>query len=87
MSAILFEKIMVALDAKPNDAGLTEFLSSLHWPLGLQQEMLRSMKMIPIRFFIFDDSGSVRFHTSCSLNFFKKKLLANLLIDGHIRWP
>ena len=60
-----FENIMAALEAKTNEAGLTAFLSSLHWPLGLQHEVLQSLKSIPIRFFIFDDSGSVSLHTSC----------------------
>jgi len=54
-----FENIMAALEAKTNEAGLTAFLSSLHWPLGLQHEVLQSLKSIPIRFFIFDDSGSM----------------------------
>eukprot|EP01036_Dinobryon_divergens_P034349 gene34349-44370_t len=52
-------EIESALSIQINEDGVKEFLSNLHWPLGLQQELLRSLKSIPIRFFIYDDSGSM----------------------------
>lgn len=48
------------LKIKPNDDGAREFLTLSHWPKGLQNLFMRSLRIISIRFFIFDDSGSVR---------------------------
>ena len=35
------------------------FLAKHHWPVGLQEAMVKSCKKMPVRFFITDDSGSM----------------------------
>lgn len=35
------------------------FLAKHHWPVGLQEAMIKSCKKMPVRFFITDDSGSM----------------------------
>lgn len=47
------------LTNEPNDDGAREYLSSKNWPQGLQNMFMRSLRTIPMRFFIFDDSGSM----------------------------
>mmetsp|Transcript_25741 Transcript_25741/g.35399 ORF Transcript_25741/g.35399 Transcript_25741/m.35399 type:complete len:332 (-) Transcript_25741:1237-2232(-) len=47
------------LTMEPNDDGAREFLSSQNWPNGLQNIFVRTLRIIPMRFFIFDDSGSM----------------------------
>ncbi len=42
-----------------NEIGARAFLSSKHWPTGLQDTFLASISKIPIRFFICDNSGSM----------------------------
>lgn len=58
MSSFLNNNI---LTIEPNDDGAREYLTSINWPQGLQNTFMRGLRTIPIRFFIFDDSGSVRF--------------------------
>lgn len=43
----------------PAELGAREFLTSHAWPSGLQDTLLKSLKKIPMRFFICDDSGSM----------------------------
>ena len=52
-----FEEVLDVLEI--NEDGVREFLSSISWPQGLQDVFIRNLRMIPIRFFICDDSGSV----------------------------
>jgi hypothetical protein len=43
-----------------NEGAIREFLSAKHhWPEGLQTQLVSSLKKIPLRFFICDDSGSM----------------------------
>jgi len=42
-----------------NEEGAREFLSSNFWPRGLQDIFIRNLKLLPRRFFICDDSGSM----------------------------
>lgn len=42
-----------------NETGAREYLSTHHWPPGLQDTLLKNLTKIPIRFFICDDSGSM----------------------------
>ena len=45
-----------------NEGGAREFLSTYpySWPLGLQDTFINSLNKFPIRFFVCDDSGSVK---------------------------
>lgn len=54
-----------------NEAGAREFLTSYRWPPGLQDTFIRNLKKIPMRFFICDDSGSVRFDLNNNHNNFQ----------------
>lgn len=47
------------LNMQINEQAVTEYLSSNDWPQGLISAFIKSMKKIPIRFFILDDSGSM----------------------------
>lgn len=40
-----------------DEVGGREFLNANKWPNGLQNELIKSLKVLPIRFFICDDSG------------------------------
>lgn len=42
-----------------NEVEAREYLSGHKWPLGLQQTFISNLHLIPIRFFICDDSGSM----------------------------
>ena len=42
-----------------NEAGAREILSANKWPIGLQDTFINNLSLIPIRFFICDDSGSM----------------------------
>jgi hypothetical protein len=42
-----------------NPDGAKEFLSTLNWPAHLQDNFLKSLEKLPIRYFICDDSGSM----------------------------
>lgn len=42
-----------------NEDGARACLSGIFWPQGLQDIFIRNLKMLPIRFFICDDSGSM----------------------------
>ena len=43
----------------PNEAGCKRFLSEHGWPSGVQEALLKSVKKLPLRYFICDDSGSM----------------------------
>lgn len=42
-----------------NEGGAREFLLGQGFPLGLQDAFVESLKKLPLRFFILDDSGSM----------------------------
>ena len=42
-----------------NEGAVREFLATHCWPDGLQSILISSLKRIPLRFFICDDSGSM----------------------------
>lgn len=42
-----------------NEENAKKYLSSHHWPSGLQDSILKNCAKIPIRFIIIDDSGSM----------------------------
>ena len=42
-----------------NEGGAREFLMQQGFPLGLQDSFVQSLKQLPLRFFILDDSGSM----------------------------
>ena len=42
-----------------DEVAAREYLSSVHWPKGLQDTFIRNLDRIPMRFFICDDSGSM----------------------------
>lgn len=46
-------------EEEEEEAGVRDFLRSRAWPLGLQNALVHTLKKIPIRFFICDDSGSM----------------------------
>jgi hypothetical protein len=48
-----------AVDLFQNEGGAREFLSSQGFPPGLQDCFVDSLKKLPLRFFILDDSGSM----------------------------
>ena len=47
------------LAAQPNEPRAREFLSRFGWPYGLQSLLINTIRKIPIRFFICDNSGSM----------------------------
>ena len=49
--------LLFSLGLPFNDAETRRFLTSHHWPLGLQDVIVQGLKRIPIRYFICDDSG------------------------------
>jgi hypothetical protein len=42
-----------------NEGGAREFLNGLGFPQGLQDAFIDSLRKLPLRFFILDDSGSM----------------------------
>lgn len=48
-----------ALPQFENEGGAREFLSTKHFPQGLQDAFIESLTKTPLRFFIIDDSGSM----------------------------
>jgi hypothetical protein len=61
MSAFESGAILTASNNTINEVGAREYLSSQNWPVGLQDLLIHSLKTTPIRFFVYDDSGSVSF--------------------------
>jgi hypothetical protein len=43
----------------PNEKGAREYLASQHWPVGLQDALIKSCKKLAVRYIITDDSGSM----------------------------
>jgi hypothetical protein len=41
--------------------GIVEYLTKLKWPVGLQKLLIEGVKMIPAKFFVCDDSGTMMF--------------------------
>lgn len=70
------ELLQCQLQNQFNVSGAREFLSLQGWPLGLQDLFIKNLHRIPIRFFLCDDSASVRYNEfdtlSLCLNFFFK---------------
>lgn len=64
-----YELLQEILTVVPNEDGANEFLDSFDWPLGLKQEYFRNIKKIPIRFIVYDDSGSVSFRSNYLTSF------------------
>lgn len=42
-----------------NELETRRFLSSNHWPQGLQDVVIRGLKRFPLRFYVVDDSGTI----------------------------
>lgn len=42
-----------------NEAGARLFMSNNKWPTGIQDLFIRNLQLVPIRFFVCDDSGSM----------------------------
>lgn len=55
----LRKKIVDALKVQANQRKADKYLLDHQWPLGLRETVLRSIKKLPLRFFIVDDSGSM----------------------------
>ena len=43
-----------------DNSATLEFLANERWPLGLQDIFIRNLDKVPLRFFICDDSGSMK---------------------------
>ena len=41
--------------------GVAEYLTKKFWPVGLQKLLLNELTLIPMRYFISDDSGTMMF--------------------------
>ena len=48
-------------DEAVNEAGLRNFLQANAWPNGLQENLVKGARKMPIRYFICDDSGSMAY--------------------------
>ena len=48
------------LDVLPTGDNARQFLTSNYWTIGLQNRFILFLKKISIRYFVCDDSGSVR---------------------------
>lgn len=55
----LVDTLIKQLTRKPDEVNTKVYLTSAGWPEGMQDSFLRSLKKIPMRFFIVDDSGSM----------------------------
>ena len=55
----LVDTLIKQLTRKPDEVNTKVYLTSAGWPEGMQDSFLRSLKKIPMRFFIVDDSGSI----------------------------
>lgn len=66
---------------------LRDFLRDNHWPNGLQNALLQSIEIYPLRYFILDDSGKTKLLEISSFQFiylfylYEGSMMAN---DGHI---
>jgi hypothetical protein len=54
----LVEAVINSLSRHPDEEGVARFLTKYHWPRGLQQAVIKSLKKIPVRFYVVDDSGN-----------------------------
>ena len=80
MSAFESNAILIASNNKVNEVGAREYLTSQNWPVGLQDVLIHCLKTIPLRFFVYDDSGSVSFYI-CIVRILNLNLLTGLLTD------
>jgi hypothetical protein len=55
----LRKKVVDALQLKLNERKADKYLLDHRWPQGLRDTVFRSVKKLPLRFFIVDDSGSM----------------------------
>lgn len=55
----LRKKVVDALQLKLNERKADKYLLDHRWPQGLRETVFRSVKKLPLRFFIVDDSGSM----------------------------
>ena len=55
----LVTDVIRSFSRQPNEAGARAYLSKHAWPRGMQEVFLKSIRKIPIRFFLIDDSGSM----------------------------
>lgn len=69
---------------------LRDFLRDNHWPNGLQNALLQSIEIYPLRYFILDDSGKTKLWEISSFQFIYFICLFYLYegsmmkYDGHI---
>ena len=81
------DAILASLSNTINETGAREYLDSCNWPLGLQDMLMQSLATIPIRFFVYDDSGSVSlpYLLSESIQYFDSVFNFKQMIydDGH----
>jgi hypothetical protein len=66
-----------------NEDGAREYLTKEHFPVGLQEEFIRSLDSCVMRYFICDDSGSMSITDGCRL---AKKGEGFALVKGTERW-
>ncbi len=57
--ATLKKKVVEALKCKANETAGRDYLSRHNWPSGLKDALIKSIRKMPVRFFIVDDSGSM----------------------------
>lgn len=48
-------------EGQVDEVGVRNFLMSHSWPNGLQNALVNTLKKMPIRYFICDDSGSMTY--------------------------
>ena len=53
------EELVGVISSEPESEPMKEFLQQFTWPVGLQNAFVSSLRSIPIRFFVIDDSGSM----------------------------
>jgi hypothetical protein len=57
--ASLKKKVIEALKLKANESAGRQYLTQHNWPSGLKDALMKSVRKMPMRFFIVDDSGSM----------------------------
>ena len=56
----LIDSVISSFSRPPNEGRAKAYLTKQNWPMGLQENLLKSCRKVPIRFFIVDDSGSMQ---------------------------
>jgi hypothetical protein len=59
MTEIHASPVPTSVDFEANQVAAREYLNTKNWPKGLINFVLKSVKKVPYRFFICDDSGSM----------------------------